>query len=394
MENMLSGIKVVDLTRNLSGPYCTMLLADMGADVVKIETPTIGDDTRKAAPFYNGESAYFMSVNRGKKSMTLNLKATEGKEILRKMIQRGDIFIENNRPGVMERLGFDYKTVAEINPGIIYASISGFGQSGPYKDKGAYDLVVQCLGGSMSITGNPGEEPVRVGYSIGDIAAGMFAIAGILGALHVRDKTGKGQYLDIAMLDSQVAILENAIVRYSTTGQIPQPLGTRHPSFTPFQLYMATDGYFAVCVVNDKQFKTLCEVLDLEQLIDDASFISSAQRTKNNKELNDILEVKFKSKQKDKWMELLEKVGIPCGIVNNIRDVIESPQVKARNMIVEVEHPVAGKVKIAGNPIKATLTPPSVQGPAPTLGQDTENVLKEIGYAPEEINRLRTKGIV
>ena len=394
MKSMLSDILVVDVTRHLAGPFCTMILCDMGANVIKVEIPPEGDDTRTAGPFIQGESGYFLSVNRGKKGIILNLKTEEGTEIFRRLIEKGDVLVESYRPGVMERLGFGYDEVVKINPRIIYASLSGFGQYGPYKEEGAYDLVIQGYGGTMSITGNPGGEPVRVGYSIGDLAGSLYTAIGILGALHVRDQTGKGQYLDIAMLDCQVALLENALIRYTTTGKIPQPIGTRHPALAPFQAFKAKDGYFLVCAPHDRQFKPLCETLGIGELIEDHRFATNAMRVENVEELNIILNEIFKEKPKGYWIELLEKAGVPTGPINNVKEVVDCPQVKAREMIVEVEHPIAGKMKMAGCPIKASFTPCSPQGPAPILGQDTESVLKALGYTEDEVGYFRRKGIV
>jgi len=394
MNGMLSGITVIDLTRHLAGPFCTMTLSDMGADVIKVEPLPLGDESRTAGPFIKGESGYFMSVNRGKKGMTLNIKSNEGKEILRKLIQRGDIIVESFRPGVAKRLGFSYEDVIKINPRIIYASVSGFGQYGPYKDKGAYDVVIQGYAGTISITGTAGGEPVRVGYSIGDLAASLYTTIGILGALHARKQTGKGQHIDVAMLDCQVSLLENAILRYTTTGQIAGPIGTRHPALAPFQAFEAEDGYFIICAPHDKQFKSLCEIVGEKNLIDDERFSSNRMRVEHIDELSNILNNILKQKPRDYWITSLEKAGVPTGPINNIREMIDSPQIKARKMIVEVDHPVAGKVKIAGSPIKSSMTPARIQGPAPILGQDTDKILKTLGYSEKEVDLLREKGVI
>lgn len=393
MEKMLQGLKVVDLTRNLSGPFCTALLADMGAEVIKIEIPKHGDDTRKAPPFISGESSYFLSVNRGKKSVMLNLKTEEGKKILWELIKGGDILVENNRPGTMERLGLGYSDVANINSGIIYASISGFGQDGPLKEKGAYDMVIQGYGGIMSITGIPGGEPIRVGYSIADLAAGLYAVIGILGALNVRNITGRGQHLDISMMDCQVALMENAIVRYTSTGELPQPLGNRHPSFAPFQAYRADDGYFTLSVANNEQFRLFCAAIDRETIAEDPRFSTNEDRVRNIKELNSILESIFLNNSKGFWVDTLEQYGIPSSPINNVREVVENPQTKARGMVVELEHPVAGKIQIANCPIKASETPAMISAPAPLLGQHTELILSELGFSLEEIKDMQKKGI-
>jgi len=394
MDSMLSDIVVVDLTRNLAGPFSTMILGDLGAKVIKVEIPTGGDDARIMGPFVKGQGSYFMSVNRNKKSMTLNIKLKEGKDILWDLISGADILVENFRPGVMERLGFDYKMVNERNPGIIFTSISGFGQYGPYKNKGAYDMVVQGYGGVMSITGTPDGEPVRVGYSIGDMAASLFAVSGILGALHVREKTGKGQHLDIAMLDCQAALLENAIVRYTTTGEIPARLGSRHPVTAPFQAYRVKNGHLILAIGNDVQFKLFCEAVNLGFLAEDSRFAKNKDRVKHIDSLNEILSKLFIQKTQEEWIDLLEQAKIPCGPINSVRDVVESAQIKARDMIVEFNHPVAGKLMLAGCPIKASLSGFFPRHAAPVLGEHTEEILVDLGFTLSDINSLREKGII
>ncbi len=394
MESMLSGITVVDLTNNLAGPYCAMILADMGAEVIKVEIPPHGDDTRTGGPFVNGESTYFASVNRGKKGMTLNLKTNHGKEVLERLIRQGDVFVQSFRPGVMEKLGFPYEKVAQINPHIIYASISGFGQYGPYSRKGAYDVVIQGYAGTMSITGNEGGTPVRVGYSAGDLVASLYTAIGILGALHVRDRIGKGQHLDMSMLDCQVALLENALARYMATGNVPLPLGSRHPVLAPFQAYRASDGYFILAVSNDKLFRNLCDAIAMPELTEDKRFKTNAVRVENIAELNDILSGVFLRKPKQHWIQLLESVQVPTGPINNVKEVVECPQIVAREMIVEVDHPRAGKMRIAGCPINASLTPCLVKAPSPLVGQHTDEILHRLGYDQKEIELFREEGVL
>ncbi|MBN1828091.1 MAG: CoA transferase [Deltaproteobacteria bacterium] len=394
MTGMLSDIKVLDLTSFLSGPFCTMILSDMGADVIKIEEPPKGCPTRKNPPFKDGESAYFMSLNRGKKDIALNLKTDMGKKILSELIVGADVLVENFRPGVMRRLGFDYRKVSALNPRIIYASISGFGNSGPYAEKGAYDMVVQGYGGVMSITGYPGGDPVRVGYSIADLSASLFGAIAIIGALRVRDKVGRGQYLDVSMFDCQVALMENAIARYYATGNMPGPLGSRHSSIVPFQAFKSSNGYFIVTASTDEQFKNLCKAVGLPEMANDGRFMSKPDRVNNVDDLTAILNNVFTEKPKEVWIEILERHNVPCGPINNVQEVVESPQVLAREMIVEVNHPKAGKVKMAGSPIKASLTPTKIQGPPPLLGQDTERLLSGLGYSPEEIVQLKENGVI
>jgi CoA:oxalate CoA-transferase len=394
MTGMLSDIRILDLTTFLSGPYCTMILSDMGADVIKLETPLKGCATRKNPPFINGESAYFMSLNRGKKGLTLNLKCTQGKKIFLQLVADADVLVENFRPGVMKRLGFDYQRISRVNPKMVYASISGFGGTGPDKEKGAYDMVIQGYGGIMSITGYPGGEPVRVGYSIADMAAGLYGALAITGALRVRDRLHRGQHLDLSMFDCQVALMENAIARYFATGTIPAPLGSRHPSIAPFQAFKSKTGYFTVTASTDEQFCNLCDATGLADLKNDKRFLSKPDRVKNVDALVEILGKVFAENSKGYWIELLEKRGVPCGPINNVKEVVESPQVKARGMIIELEHPKGGKIKTVNSPIKASLTPVAAQSPPPLLGQDTESILFRLGYSHEEIESFRKGGVV
>ncbi|MCL2669368.1 MAG: CoA transferase [Syntrophaceae bacterium] len=394
MTGMLSDIKVLDLTTYLSGPYCTMILADMGADVMKLESPGTGCHTRKNPPFINGESAYFMSLNRGKKGLTLNLKSKQGQEIFLRLVAESDVLVENFRPGVMQRLGFDYEQIAQVNPRIVYASISGFGSTGPDREKGAYDMVIQGYGGVMSITGYPGGDPVRVGYSIADLTAGIYSALAITGALRVRDRVGQGQYLDLSMLDCQLALMENAIARYFATGEIPEPLGSRHPSIVPFQAFKAKNGYFTVTASTNEQFGNLCDLMGIEEVKKDPRFLTIPDRVQNMDALVEILAKVFVQDTKEHWIELLEKRGVPCGPINNVKEVVESAQVQARGMIVEQDHPKAGKIRTVNSPINASLTPMAVKTPPPLLGQDTEKVLSRLGYGPSEIESFRAAGII
>jgi CoA:oxalate CoA-transferase len=392
MTGMLSDIKVLDLTTFLSGPFCTMILSDMGASVVKIETPSKGCPTRQNPPFINSQSAYFMSLNRGKKGITLNLKSEQGRKIFFQLAASADVLVENFRPGVMKRLGFDYDTVSAMNPKIIYASISGFGNSGPFKEKGAYDMVIQGYGGIMSITGSPGGEPVRVGYSIADLSAGLYGALAITGALRVRDKVGKGQYLDVSMFDCQVALMENAIARYFATGEIPGPLGNRHPSIAPFQAFKSATGYFTLTASTDEQFNNLCDAVGLTNVKNDKRLLTKRDRVQNVSVINELFGNLFAEKPKEYWIELLERHNVPCGPINNIKEMVESPQVEARGMIIELDHEKAGRIKMAGSPIKASLTPLSAQCAPPLLGQDTESILSQLGYSPEEVNTFKAEG--
>lgn len=388
----LQELVVLDLTRVLAGPYASMMLADFGANVIKIETPDGGDDSRAFGPFAGTESVYFMSLNRNKRSMTLNLKTAEGKQIFIDMVKKADVVLENYRPGTMEKLGLGYDTLKEINPSIIYAACSGFGHTGPYSKKPAYDVIVQGMGGVMSITGQENGEPTRVGASIGDITAGLFAVIGLLTALHHRNQTGEGQKVDVAMLDCQVAILENAIARYLASGKVPTPLGNRHPSITPFEPFKAKDGYVIIAVGNDKLWEKFCNLIGRQELINDERFATNPARTENQRQLKAILDDVFPDKTVDEWLAALDGQGIPSGPLNTVDRVINDPQIKARDMIVETVHSVAGPVKMAGIPIKMSATPGAVENAAPLLGEHTQEILKEmLGLTSEQIAELRGK---
>ena len=388
----LSDIRVLDLTRVLAGPYCTMVLADLGAEIIKVEQPIVGDDARAFGPYMEGESGYFMSINRNKESMTVNLKSPEGKEIIKAMVKEVDVVVENFRPGTMKKLGLDYDVLKEINPRIIYAASTGYGQSGPYSQRPAYDAVVQAMGGIMSITGQPGGEPTRVGSSIGDITAGIFTAIGILAALHERENSGLGQMVDVAMLDCQVAILENAITRYLFTGDVPHPIGNRHPSIVPFESFATKSEPIIVAVGNDKLWVTFCDLLGLNELVDDPRFSSNPLRSENYNELRPKIAEKMLIKTAEEWQAIFDENGIPSGPINTVDKVLENPQVIARHMIEEVDHPVAGKTRIPGIPIKLSRTPGEITKAAPLLGADTETLLgKYLGYDAEKIAELREK---
>jgi CoA:oxalate CoA-transferase len=374
----LAGLRVLDLSRVLAGPYCAMMLADYGADVVKIEPPKVGDDSRAFGPFVGKESAYFMSLNRNKRSMTLNFKRQAECDVFKEMVKHADIVLENYRPGTMEKFGLGYDVLKVINPKIIYAACSGFGHSGPYQYKPAYDIIVQAMGGIMSITGPEGGEPCRVGASVGDIIAGMFTAYGIMMALHHRDKTGEGQKVDVAMLDSQVAVLENAIARYVTSGSVPTPLGNRHPSISPFSSFTAKDGHIIVGAGNERLWTKLCNILEKPELLADPRFENNSKRTAHVKELTAILNEVFSKKTIAEWLTVLEEAELPCAPINTIDKIVNDPHIKSREMIVEVEHPVAGHLKMAGLPVKMSATPGAIERPAPLLGQHTAELLKEI----------------
>lgn len=383
----LEGLKVLDLSRVLAGPYCTMLLADFGADVIKIEPPVVGDDSRAFGPFVGKESAYFMSLNRNKRSMVLDLKNKKHIDVFKEMVAKADVVVENYRPGTMEKFGLSYEILNAINPKLIYAACSGFGRTGPYRLKPAYDIIVQSMGGIMSITGEGKDSPTRVGASVGDIMAGTFTAYGIMLAMHHRNKTGKGQLVDVAMLDCQVAILENAIARYVTTGEIPVPLGNRHPSITPFSAFTAKDGQLIVGAGNDRLWIKLCDVLGKPELLTDERFGSNGDRTKHFHELHEIMNSVIIERTIDEWIALLEEAGIPCAPINNIERILNDPQIAAREMIVEVEHPIAGHLKMPGVPVKLSDSPGSVRTHAPLLGHDVNEILCELlGWDESAVN--------
>lgn len=391
----LEGIKILDLTRVLAGPYCTMILGDLGADIIKVEMPGVGDDARHFGPYINGESAYFMSLNRNKRSLVLDLKSEEGKEIIRDMIKNVDVIVENFRPGTMEKLNLSYEELRVINPKIIYAASSGFGHSGPYSKKPAYDGVVQAMGGIMSITGEKGGKPTRVGPSIGDIAAGLFTCIGILAAITSRNKTGEGQKVDVAMLDCQVAILENAIARYVVTNEAPKPAGNRHTSIVPFEPFDVSDGELMIAVGNDSIWSRFCKATNLDSLIKDERFNENPKRNQNYEELRPIIANALMKKTIDEWRTILDDSGVPNGPINSIDKVLEDVQVIARDMIVEVDHPIAGSLKMPGIPIKMSSTPGEILKPSPMLGQHSSEILKElVGLTDDQIEKLRELKVI
>ncbi|WP_164157140.1 CaiB/BaiF CoA transferase family protein [Sandarakinorhabdus rubra] len=380
MSGPLSNLLVIDLSRVLAGPYATMVLADLGAQVIKVERPDGGDDSRRFGPFINGHSAYFASINRGKRSIALDLKLPGDRRIFDALLERADVLVDNYRPGVMDRLGYGPAVLKQRFPHLVHAAASGFGHSGPYSHRAAYDMVVQGMGGIMSITGTPDGPPVRVGTSIGDITAGLFTVIGILSALHDRIATGHGQFVDVAMLDGQVAILENAITRYAASGQSPGPLGTRHPSIAPFASFKCADAAIVIAAGNDDLFAALAEAIALPP---DPRFATNEERSRNVDVLTEAMEARLATRPAAEWLAILDAAGVPAGPINDIAAMASDPQVKARNMIIETHLPDGTPVIAAGNPVKLSAHPdPRVRAPAPALDGDRDAILKALGLAP------------
>lgn len=395
MRRPLAGVVVLDLTRVLAGPFCSLVLADLGAEVIKVEMPGTGDDSRAFGPFAGGESAYFMSLNRQKQSITLNLKHPKGKELFLRLVARADVVLENYRATTMERLGLGYEVLREANPRVVYASVSGFGHTGPYADRPCYDIVAQAMGGLMGITGHPGGPPTRVGASIGDITAALFAASGILAALYDRERTGAGQAVDVAMLDCQVAILENAVARYTVSGEIPGRLGNRHPSISPFSSFATRDGDVILAAGNDALWSRFCDLVGRPELAADERFATNPQRVANWAELEPLLAEVFAGRTTDEWVAALGGAGIPCGPINTVDRVVSDPQIRARKMIVTTDHPKAGKVAMAGSPIKLSAAPDEPPDPAPTLGEHTREVLRKyLGLSDGEVEALAAEGVI
>ena len=397
MSRPLEDLTILDLTWVLSGPYASMVLSDLGADVIKVERPPWGDIARTTGPYQNGWSGYFFSINRGKRSVSIDLREEEGKQIFRDLASKVDIVTENFTPGTMDRLGIGYETLSAQNPALIMASTSGFGQGGPYEDRPALDIIVQGMGGIMSITGEPGGPPIRPGASYGDIVAGLFTAIGILSAVHERGKSGQGQHIDISMLDCQVSALENAFMRYFVTGNAPEPIGTRHPSSTPFQAFPTKDGWIVVALGFgvENQWGLLCGFLGLPELIDDERFNTSPKRTANHAILEPILFEAFKQRTTQEWLDDFLGAGIPSGPINSIPEAAEDPQIRSRGMLQEVTHPDAGTIPIANTPFRMSRSDAGIKGPPPSFGEHTRDVLHELlGMSDADVEALEERGVV
>jgi crotonobetainyl-CoA:carnitine CoA-transferase CaiB-like acyl-CoA transferase len=392
----LSKLKVLDLTQVMAGPFCCQVLADMGAEVTKVEPPGIGDQARQAMGFkLEGEdTAAFLAVNRNKKSVTLNLKEDEAREIFYRLVREADALVENFRPGVTKKLGIDYKTLEEINPHLIYASISGFGQTGPYAMRAGYDLIAQGMSGVMSVTGEPGGPPAKCGIPIGDLSAGLFCAFGILTAYVAREETGRGQYIDTSLFEGALAFSIWETAELWSTGRIPQPFGSAHRLTAPYQALETRDGYINVGANNQRLWARLCDALGREELIEDERFATNADRMKNRAELVEELEAATKGKDTDEWVETLLEAGFPAGPIYNYKEVFEDPHTAAREMMVEMDHPVEGAVKGLGIPVKLSETPGEIRRAAPLLGEHTEEILAELGYSEREIADLRERSVI
>ncbi len=393
----LHGVRVLDISRILSGPFCTMLLADLGADVVKVEQPAVGDPARNLGPQVGTDAAYFMSVNRGKKSITLNIFSEEGQRILRALVPHFDVLVENYVPGTLAGVGLDYDRVKELNPSLIYASISGFGQDGPYSQRPALDIIVQAMGGMMSVTGGQGGPPLRPGASLGDSVAGVFAGMAIVSALFHRERKGQGQYIDISMLDCQVTMMENAFARYFATDQVPGPLGSRHPAAAPFQAFQASDGHFVVALLTDREetWVRFCDAIGVRELGKDPRFLDNRSRMNNYDTLNSVLEKTFLDKPVAFWLDVLSRANLACGSVNNMSEVANDPQVRHRGMVATIPHKRLGTWRVANTPFNFANSDTGPAGPSPDLGEHTQEILAGLlNMSDDEISRLRAGGVI
>jgi crotonobetainyl-CoA:carnitine CoA-transferase CaiB-like acyl-CoA transferase len=394
LSGPLKGMKVIDLSRVLAGPYCTMILGDMGAEVIKIESVDIGDETRGwGPPFVEGESAYYLCANRNKQGITLNLKTPEGLEILHSLVSEADVVVQNFKPGTLDRLGFGYREMKKANDGIILASISGFGSTGPYSHLPGYDYIIQAMSGLMSITGEKVAQPSKVGIAISDVLTGLFTCIGILGAVQHRNRTGEGQQIDISLFDSQLAALVNVASNYLCSGMVPERLGNDHPNIVPYQVFSANDGDFVIAVGNDRQYRKLANLLGDESLHSE-QFLTNSGRLKNKLELVNIIAARIKTGSRAMWKQLLDEAGIPNGPIYNIKEALESDQASSREMVVNVEHPIIHDLKLVGSPLKFSKTPVKIDRHPPLHSEHTDEVLLRLGYSKSEIVKMKQNHIL
>ncbi len=394
MASALENIKVIDLTRTLAGPFCTMLLGDMGADVTKIEEPERGDETRGWTPFWNDVSTQFLSFNRNKRSLSINLKEKEGVDIVLSLAAKADVMVESFRAGALERMGLGYEAVSRLNPGIVYCSVSGYGRTGPMAEMPGYDLIIQAYSGLMHLTGEPDGLPLRVGFSLVDLFTGMMTYGSILTALRHRDNTGEGQWIDSSLLDGQVAAMSYHATGYLASGREPHRMGSGHPSIVPYQSFPSTDGFFILGCANQGLWERMCHAIGRPEFLDDPRFASNTTRVEHRAECVELLAEIFRTESTAYWVKLITGAGVPCGPINRVSQVVNDPQVLARDMVIDMPHPEVPDLRVPGPPLKLTGSPPTVRRHPPLLGQHNEEILTDEGYSPEQISGLLEKGVI